>query len=409
MPTMEGQSDQASTGGALGVVADPKRLAALAAVGLFDTPVDPAFDRLARLASRVLHTPAALVTFVGKDKQFFKSCIGLPEPWSSWRQTPMSHSFCQHVVISRAPLAIEDARVHPLVRDNPAITALNVIAYLGIPLIDSDGNALGSFCVIDATPRRWNPDEINTLVDLAGSVMTEIRLQSAHNALRHAHEELKNFVSSVTHDLRGPTNAIAGFSSALMEDFQAKLDAEGREFLQRINASAQRMGVLLDDLLEFSCAGTVPLKQSHVDLSEVVRGILAELESVKDGGRRALSIQPNVTAEGDAHLIGIALENLLSNAWKFTARTPDASIAFGTIEENGKTKYFVRDNGAGFDMALVSKLFEPFQRLHSSTEFQGTGVGLATVRRIIERHGGEISAEGAPGHGATFKFTLGRP
>jgi GAF domain-containing protein len=160
-------------------VRDPGRVAALRATGLLETGADPQFDRLTGLAARVLGAPVALVSLVDADRQVFKSCLGLPEPWQSERQTPLSHSFCQHAVARREPLIIEDAREDPVLKDNLAIRDLNVIAYAGIPLIDDDGHALGSLCVIDDKPRHWTPDQVQLLSDLAQAVQTEIRLARA--------------------------------------------------------------------------------------------------------------------------------------------------------------------------------------------------------------------------------------
>ena len=161
---------------------DSDRVGALQATGLLDSDVDPAFDRHARLAAQVLNAPVALVSLVDADRQFFKSCLGLPEPWPSQRQSPLSHSFCQHAVASREPLIVDDAREHDVLRDNGAIRDMGVIAYAGIPLIDSEGNALGTLCVIDSRPRHWTTHQVQLLEDLAASVVTEITLAEAARA-----------------------------------------------------------------------------------------------------------------------------------------------------------------------------------------------------------------------------------
>jgi GAF domain-containing protein len=166
--------------GAAAAARDPQRVAALRATGLLDSDVDPAFDRHARLAAQVLNAPVALVSLVDENRQFFKSCLGVPEPWAGERETPLSHSFCQHAVASREPLVVDDAREHEVLRDNPAINDMGVVAYAGIPLIDSGGNALGTLCVIDSKPRHWSSHQVRLLEDLAASVVTEIDL--AHQA-----------------------------------------------------------------------------------------------------------------------------------------------------------------------------------------------------------------------------------
>jgi GAF domain-containing protein len=160
-------------------VREPGRVAAVHATGLLDSGASPEFDRLARLAAKVLDAPVALVSLVDEDRQYFKSCIGLPEPWATSRETPLTHSFCQHAVASREPLVVEDAREHEVLRDNLAIRDIGVIAYAGIPLIDRGGQPLGSLCVIDSRPRHWTPDQVDLLRDIAASVVTEISLRVA--------------------------------------------------------------------------------------------------------------------------------------------------------------------------------------------------------------------------------------
>jgi two-component system, NtrC family, sensor kinase len=223
--------------------------------------------------------------------------------------------------------------------------------------------------------------------------------------LERKNAELEAFSYSVSHDLRTPLRSIDGFSQALIEDCSEKLDETGREHLHRIRRAAQRMGELIDDLLALGRVSRAELAPVEVDLSGLAREVAEELR-VKDAERNVeWIIQDGLTAKADPRLMRVLFENLLGNAWKFTARTLQARIEVdGDVGE--PRRYFVRDNGAGFDMEFVTKLFAPFQRLHTDAEFQGTGIGLATVRRIVDRHGGTVQAEGAVGHGATLSFTL---
>jgi len=223
--------------------------------------------------------------------------------------------------------------------------------------------------------------------------------------LERKNRELEAFSYSVSHDLRAPLRAIDGFSRIVCESHGGPLDAKGREYLERIRAAAQRMGELIDDLLELSRVGRAEVRRVAVDLSEMARQVHAGLE--RHSGRSVeVAIQPGVGADADERLIRIALENLLGNSWKFTAKIADARIEFGAEPGGGAMVYFVRDNGAGFEAAYAEKLFRPFQRLHTEADFQGTGIGLATVHRIVDRHGGRIWADGAVGRGAVFRFTL---
>ena len=207
-------------------------------------------------------------------------------------------------------------------------------------------------------------------------------------------KELEAFSYSVSHDLRAPLTRIAGFSQALQESYADKLDDTGRLHLERVNTAARRMSQLVDDLLNFSRVTRLELRREPVDLSALARSIAAELESRDPARKAAFSITDGLTAVGDQGLLRAALFNLLENAWKFTRRREDPCIEFGARIENGIMVFFVRDNGAGFDPEQTHKLFSPFQRLHPSSEFEGTGIGLATADRIIRRHGGRIWAEG---------------
>jgi signal transduction histidine kinase len=224
--------------------------------------------------------------------------------------------------------------------------------------------------------------------------------------LERANQELEAFNYSVSHDLRGPLRALSGFSQILLADHAHALDREGRELLDQIHASARRMSAIVDDLLRLSHAGREALQCEAIDLSAIARRIAADLRASAPSRAVEICVADGLTASGDGRLVTLALENLLVNAWKFTSKRSCAQIV---VERGAGDAFAVRDNGAGFDMARGERLFQPFQRLHRSDEFEGTGIGLAIVRRIIERHGGRVWAEGAVDRGATFRFTLAPP
>jgi len=224
--------------------------------------------------------------------------------------------------------------------------------------------------------------------------------------LETANKELESFSYSVSHDLRAPLRSIHGFSQALLEDHGDKLDEQGKDYLGRVCAAGQRMSQLIDDLLQLSRVSRSELRSEEVNLTTLANSIAAELQSANKDRQVEFCVADDMVAQGDARLLRVLLVNLLGNAWKFTAKNAAAKIEFCTGASNGKQSYFVRDNGAGFDMSYADKLFRPFQRLHDAKDFDGTGIGLATVQRIIRRHGGQIWAEGAVGEGATFYFTL---
>jgi PAS domain S-box-containing protein len=219
--------------------------------------------------------------------------------------------------------------------------------------------------------------------------------------------ELESFCYSVSHDLRAPLRSIDGFSQALLEDYGNKLEEDAQNYLGRVRSSTQRMGQLIDDLLKLSRVVRSDMNMLKVDLASLARNVETQLRERFPDRNVEFVVADDLCAQGDERLLLTMLENLISNAWKFTANNDPARVELGETEQDGHKVYYIKDNGAGFDEAYVHKLFEPFQRLHSMQEYEGTGVGLATVQRIIRRHGGEVWAEGKIDQGATVFFTLG--
>jgi PAS domain S-box-containing protein len=220
--------------------------------------------------------------------------------------------------------------------------------------------------------------------------------------------ELEAFSYSVSHDLKAPLRSVSGFSDALMEDYSGKLDEQGNEYLRKIKESSDRMAKLIDDLLMLAKITSREINFGKVNLSQLAEDAIGELQASDPDRKVKVNITPNLIAYGDRNLLSIVFTNLLGNAWKFSSKVAQPHIEVGTIEKNGKPAYFVRDNGAGFNMEYADKLFKPFQRLHMASDFAGTGIGLSIVQRIAHRHGGKVWAEGKVGEGATFYFTLGQ-
>jgi light-regulated signal transduction histidine kinase (bacteriophytochrome) len=246
---------------------------------------------------------------------------------------------------------------------------------------------------------------IHAVEDITDLHSEHQRLVESNTALEAANEELEAFCYSVAHDLRAPLRGIQGFSQALLEDYTASVDERGRDYLQRVAAAALRMSELIDDLLNLSRISRLPLSRSAVDLSALAREIIADLQQ-HHPHRVQWTVAEGLRANADPRLVKIVLENLLGNAVKFTAKRSGARAELGQADIDGTTAFFVRDNGAGFDEAYAAKLFSPFQRLHAEKEFPGTGIGLATVQRVVRRHGGRAWANGTVDGGATFYFTL---
>jgi light-regulated signal transduction histidine kinase (bacteriophytochrome) len=269
-------------------------------------------------------------------------------------------------------------------------------------VLDSTGQPY-AVCGIstDITDRKRAEEQVRQL-----NAGLETRVAERTAELEASTRELDAFSYSVSHDLRAPLRSLHGFSQAILDDYGELLDDTGRGYLDRLQINVKRMGQMIDDLLNLSRATRADFARESVDLSGLAREIMADL-SAADPDRTVKSVvADNLTALGDRALLRMVLQNLLSNAWKYTAKVPVATIEVGRTDRNGGRTFFVRDDGAGFDTQYADKLFVAFQRLHPTAEFEGNGIGLAIVQRIVRRHGGQVSAESELGHGATFYFTV---
>ena len=232
------------------------------------------------------------------------------------------------------------------------------------------------------------------------------RVKDRTAELTAANRELESFAYSISHDLRAPLRGIDGFSQMTLEEYGDRLDEQGRGYLERVRAAAQRMGHLIDEILELSRVSRLAMRRERVDLGRLAAEVLEEMRLAAPGRAVEVSFAADCLAQGDPRLLRVLLQNLLENAWKYTRKTAHARIEFGRETAGGETAYFVKDNGVGFDMNYADRLFAPFQRLHDPKEFEGSGIGLATVARVVHRHGGRVWAEAEPGQGATLRFTL---
>lgn len=295
-----------------------------------------------------------------------------------------------------SPIQMEEVAPHP--------DGVHTYITVKYPIRDLSGRAY-AICGIstDITPLKRVEEKERRL-----NAELEARVRERTAELEATAREVDAFAYSVSHDLRAPLRAVAGFSQSLLEDHGAQLDEDAKDCLDRVLAGTRHMGRLIDDLMNLSRAGRAELSRRPVDLGAVAHRVVGELRAADTGKPRdvRITIDEGLTAVGDEALLEIVMRNLISNAWKFSAKAPRPEIHVGSTEQEGSPVLFVRDNGAGFDMRKVDRLFAPFQRLHTTAEFAGSGVGLALVARIITRHGGHVWAEGEIGKGAAFYFTL---
>jgi len=272
---------------------------------------------------------------------------------------------------------------------------------VAIQRVRQEGPPMYTAFIRDITERKRSEQEIHQL-----NAELELRVLARTAELEAANKELEGFSYSVSHDLRAPLRAIEGFSEMLLEDYGEKLDETGKRHLERVRASTHHMSQLIDNLLKLARISRAEFRKQNVDLSVIAREIAEALCGEQPERKVDFEIAPELMVEGDPQLLRVVMDNLLRNAWKFTSKHPTAQVEVGRARRGGRPVYFVKDDGAGFDMGYAKLLFSPFQRLHRQTEFEGTGVGLATVQRVIHRHGGRLWAEAAVERGATFYFTL---
>jgi signal transduction histidine kinase/ActR/RegA family two-component response regulator len=381
-------------------------------------------DDAVALVGRTLHVEYAKVLELlpGGNAFLLRAGVGWKAGWVG-RATVGAGTDSQagYTLRSGGAVIVEDLHAETRFRAPPLLSEHQVTSGLSVIIHGRDA-PFGVLGAHTTSQRTFGEDDVHFLEAVANVLAAALERRQAEQTLNAdleqrviertaqleaANKELEAFSYSVSHDLRAPLRAIDGFSKALLEDYRDALDTRGLHYLERVQRGAERMGQLIDDLLGLSRVARGEMHRESVDLSALVQSLALELGRTHPNREVQLIVAPGVVADGDARLLRVAFENLLGNAWKYTAKHPQARIEFGVAEGGGQRVYFVRDDGAGFDPTLADRLFRAFQRLHDRDEFEGTGVGLATVQRIIHRHGGRIWAEAAVEQGATFYFTLG--
>ena len=372
---------------------------------------------VAEQAQRITDADGVVIELVEGDEMVYREATGIAAGSLGFRlirTTSPSGVGAQPDELLRCDDTETDPRV-----DRAACRRIGARSIINVPL-QTDLGTMGLLKVLSSRVHAFDDNDADTLRlvarEIAGAVRTAAEFDAKQvllversevaEELSLANAELESFAYSVSHDLRAPLRSLDGFSQLLLERNAAQLDERGKRYLGHVRAAAQEMGQLIDAVLALTRVTRGELREDRVELSELARSILADLARTDSERNVSVRITDGVVTEADVRLLRIVLQNLLGNAWKFTSKQPEAQIEFGMEERDGTANCFVRDNGAGFDMEYVDKLFGPFQRLHSASDFEGTGVGLATVQRIIRRHGGRVWAEGEVDRGATFHFTI---
>lgn len=381
---------------------ETRRLASLFGYDVLDSEREGVFDELTELAASICETPIALISLVDESRQWFKSRVGLDAT-----QTSRDVAFCAHAILQPGLFVVSDTMKDERFTDNPLVTGEpHIRFYAGAPLFTADGHGLGTLCVIDRKPRELTEKQLKSLGVLRTHVLKLLELRRLTRELDMSYQELEAFSYTISHDLRAPLRAINGFSQILLEEHAENLNAEAQDLIEQIRDSGLRMNQLTSDLIDLARVSRQQIEIRDVDLSQIAQEVITELAKTDPDRQVDIEVQPGLTALGDPGLLRVVLTNLIDNAWKFTSKSARPRIEFGASQQDRASEFFVRDNGVGFEMAYASGLFQPFRRLHPDTEYPGTGIGLATVKQIIERHGGKVRAESAITTGTTIHFTL---
>ncbi len=377
-------------------------------LGLIDAPPESIFDNLTKLATSLFDIPVSLVSIVDFDnnRQYFKSQLGLVEPWAAQRQTPLSHSFCQHVVNDNSTLVVEDAAIHPKVKDNLAVRDLGVATYIGAPIYNTDDQPIGAFCVIDGKPRRWTPEEIEQLESLSNCVTDAIKLKAAYLDSERLRQEQSQFTYAISHDLISPANTLLMVLNEVALEGD-KLSHDVRELVVEGQGTINRMKQQVEDVLQYSRSVEVDDSTETISIGPLVEDILLDLKGEVLASRANIICGELPEIVGNRMQIRALFLNLISNALKYRVAERDPIVKItSTHEPNRQYSIMVKDNGIGIAAKDQASIFELFTRLHVQEQYAGTGVGLALCNRVAENHGGNIFVTSDSDAGSIFTVNL---
>ena len=403
------------------LVHDPERLAAVRRTGLLDTPPEEVFDRLTRLATRVLGVPVSFITLVDEHRDFYKSQCGFPEPLASSREQTGT-TFCHYALPLDQPLLINDTRADPVYRTVPTVQSMGIAAYAGIPMLTSEGHAIGSFCAVDFEPRKWTDTDAEVLGELAASAMREIELRAevadrlrTELQMREVTESRARLIRGFSHDLKNPLGAADGHAALLQDEILGELSGGQKDSVARIRNSLRAALGLIEDLLELARteAGQIDVQHAPTDVCEVADAIAGEYRAQAEAAGIILQTElagdlPVVSS--DRARVRQILGNLISNAVKYNRKGGRIAVrvALGARDDEQDVQHVavsVSDTGPGIPEEKRHLLFHEFSRLDPKTG-QGAGLGLAISQRIARALGGEITLQSTVGQGSTFTLWL---
>ena len=376
------------------------------------------WQKMINLVASILGVKAGLIMRITRDNmEVFLRSDNEENPYPFDGKDQLGHGlYCETVIGENRELYIDNSLYSKAWQDNPDVE-LEMFSYYGLPIKNPDGTFFGTICALD-NKTMVNSDKYRGLLDqFRSSIESDLkicqmneelerRVKERTTQLETSNKELETFAYSISHDLRSPLRAMSGFSEVLLQEYGSSLDEKGIHYLGRIVKAAGQMGRLIDDLLQVAKVARSELDYRQVNLSEIAQDILSNLTQDNPERNVKYKIEEGLLVEGDHELSRVLMENLLSNAWKFTAGKDEAVIELGQVTVDKDRVFYVRDNGIGFETKYVGKVFGLFQRLHGSGEYPGTGIGLAITQKIVSRHGGRIWAESEVGKGATFYFTF---
>jgi signal transduction histidine kinase len=396
-------------------VLNPDRLAELDATALLDSPVEEAFDRFTRLATTILKTPVSLVSFVDRDRQFFKSSVGLQEPWASKRETPLSHSFCQHVVETSQPLSVADARIHPLLKDNLAVRDLGVVAYLGMPICTSNGHTLGSFCTIDTSPREWTIAEMEILKDLTILLIGQIEFRILAQQLHTDYLELRNLelfrvetVQMLVHDLRNPLTSFLG-GLDLTQKYGGLTKTQTR-YVDLARNGGKVLLQMINSILDTRTADSqlIALNKIEVNPDQIIADACEQMTPLANESDVSLTwyAAADLVCLADADKLRRVVVNLVGNAIQHTQAGGKISVLAQSDGENAVI-FSVTDTGHGIPKLAFRQIFDRVDGVKTNwIKGTSTGLGLPFSKTAVEAHGGKIWVESEIGQGTSFYFTI---